>query len=118
MEFLNRLANVWAKYREVGYIIPQRAAREGPDSEYVRSLLIDPNISQGTLATDFTGVTTILTVTENEVKFLDRSGWTAFAEIDCTGAELKLMSMKIECPGCFGDPQMQPCGLCDDTGKV
>jgi hypothetical protein len=121
-EFLNRLATVWAKYRELGDMIPQRAAREGPDSEYVRSLLIDPNISQGALAMemDFTGVTAtrILTVTEDEVTFLDESDWPTFAKIDCSGAEFKLMSLQIQCPGCFADRSMQPCDLCDDTGKV
>jgi hypothetical protein len=67
---------------------------------------------------NFTGVDTILKLTGNEVEFVDRCGQTVFATIDSAGAELKLLSMKVECPVCFGEPETPPCFLCFGAGKV
>jgi hypothetical protein len=117
MEFLNTLATVWAKYRGLGYITPT-GCKSKVRIANTWSLLVDPNISQDDVMKRFTSVAIIVTVTENGVKFLDGSGETLYATIDCTGAERKLMSMTIKCPVCFGDPHMPPCSICDGAGKM
>src|SRR5262245_39118492 len=114
-EFLNRLANVWLDYRALGYLIAQHCAR---DVDYQRSLLVDPGIQPGDLLRDFGGVARIVRIVGNEVEFVEKSGQTLFATFGSSEVGLKLKSMKIECPVCFGEPQEPPCGVCLGAGRV
>ena len=115
VDFLTRLANVWSNYRDLGYLIAQRCVR---DLEYKRNLLVDPGISVGDLLRDFTGVKAVVKIVRDDVEFVDKSGQTFFAIIVSTDAGLKLKSLKIECPVCFGEPQEPPCSICLGAGKV
>ncbi|HKE94962.1 MAG TPA: hypothetical protein VKB34_11690 [Povalibacter sp.] len=115
LALLSKLAEEWPKYREMGHSLSQRSRH---DETYERELLVEPTIEPGDLLKRFSGVREISRIVDDEIEFTDLSGEKLFAKINVSKVPLKVVSMKIECPECFGEPQDPPCGICEGAGKV
>lgn len=115
LTLLAKLAEEWPKYREMGNALSQRSRH---DKRYERELLVEPTIDPGDLLKRFSGVREISRIVDGEIEFTDLSGEKLFATVDVNKVPLKVVSMKTECPECFGESQEPPCGICEGVGKV